>query len=88
MACPLCGDYRGDGLCFGCRRNGHVELGCGCLELVDGTRRPCSAKHELCDACGMQPKQANADLCGPCIALDEEMDRYAPQSRSQWEARR
>jgi hypothetical protein len=90
--CPLCGDYRGDDLCHACYASGHTELGCGCLELADGRRVACSPKHELCDACGTQEKQATADLCGDCISLAEMeaqlIDRYLPQSRSQWETAR
>jgi hypothetical protein len=98
MACPLCGAWgpgdlsvgigEDDDLCLACRREGNAELGCGCLERADGTRLACSPKHELCDACGMAEKQATADLCGDCLALEEDLDRYAAQTRSQWEARR
>lgn len=71
MACPICGDPRDDGVCSTCTRAGYIELGCGCIESPDGTRRPCSARHALCEHCGVAERQATDTLCGDCRATTE-----------------
>lgn len=74
MACPVCGDYRGDSVCPRCTRDGYIELGCSCVERPNGTRIACSDRHELCEACGIQARQAGDTICGDCRLLEETDD--------------
>jgi RecJ-like exonuclease len=72
MACPLCGDPRGDDVCPACVKDGYVELICGCIECPNGTRKHCSDAHALCDSCGSEERQYSDTLCGDCRRDAEE----------------
>jgi hypothetical protein len=74
MACPVCNDERGDGVCNACCHDGYVELGCGCIENPNGTRSACSEQHELCEVCGTAERQATDTVCGPCREKADQPD--------------
>lgn len=83
--CPICGDYRDDGLCPRCVQEGYDEAMCGCLLLHRRVIRPCSPDHTLCEQCQENRRERGHDLCGPC-EIDEE--REANPDSFEWHARR